>query len=906
MRGMDVRTWTTISRLLDDALDVPPAERESWLDGLSAEHAALLPRLRELLSQAGQIERDAFLATLPKLHEVGPLTDAGTVVDASRREGASVGPYRLVRAIASGGQAAVWLAERADGVLTRPVALKLPHGLAFRPGLAERMVRERNILAGLAHPNIARLYDAGVTETGEPYLALEYVDGRPIHEHCAERALSVPDRVCLFLQVVRAVAYAHGQLVIHRDLKPSNVLVTSHGSVRLLDFGIAKLLRDEVPVDSTLTLDAGRALTLPYASPEQVQHHPLGVATDIYSLGVVLYELLTGSRPYRPARESAAALEEAILRGEVPCPSLVAPVPARRALQGDLDTILLKALKKSPGERYATAEALADDLERALDGRPVLAQPDSRAYRLKKFIGRHTAGVVVTAASLATVLTGFGLAVWQADVARGERDRAVVQQLRARASKDLLMWLLQQADPRGSVSPIELLARGAAQLEVSALGDDVVAYLQYELADHFVRFNLTGPGIELTAKSAVRAERAGDLDLAAGASCLGAWLQAPLDVDQAQGRLTDGLRLYAATATPTFRTHVDCLLGRSRLLHAQGRAREAISLLESDLPTLALDHENDWMRRSLVKSQLADFYRQDQRLGDALRLTEDSLEELRRHGQTGTLTEFTGLNNVAFLLHQLGEVRAAHGRYLELLAWRDRAGVAVPPLALQLNASATELRLGRPREALAFALAERTAAESAVNPAFVARSNLAASKAYLALNQTAQATAHLDLAEAFFVTNPAGNALPLVDAAIHRAAIVAAAGDREGALARIDAVLAELGYPGRLDRRYLDRGLRLAARLHLERGAAAAAEPLATSALDIARRDARDAEHSADVGEAALLRAQARAALGRALEALADARLAVQSLSAGLGPAHASARDAQNLVGALAPTSMRH
>jgi serine/threonine-protein kinase len=438
--AVDVRTWTAISRLLDEALDLPPEARQAWLESLPPEHETLKPRLQAMLDQASTTTVEAFLATLPKLRdEALAEPDDGLSLRAGR-EGRMVGPYRLVREIASGGQGSVWLADRPDGLVNRPVAIKLPIGLAFRPDLAERVARERDILAGLSHPHIARLYDAGVTATGEPYLALEYVEGTPIDRYCDDRHLDVAERVRVFLQVVRAVAYAHGQLVIHRDLKPSNVLVTTDGYVRLLDFGIARLLDRSPDRDSTLTEAGGRAMTLSYASPEQVSRAPLGVATDVYSLGVMLYELLAGRTPYRPARDTVAALEEAILAGDICRPSEAAPDGGRRrAIAGDLDTVVLKALKRAPADRYATADALADDLERYLDGRPVRAQPDSRWYRTRKFVARHRLPVAAAAAVVTAIVIGAGVAVWQAQVARAE-------QARAEAVKAFIASILQDAN----------------------------------------------------------------------------------------------------------------------------------------------------------------------------------------------------------------------------------------------------------------------------------------------------------------------------------------------------------------------------------------------------------------------------------------------------------------------------
>ncbi len=275
-----------------------------------------------------------------------PVASGATLAQA----GMLVGPYRLLREIGTGGMGAVWLAERADGMLKRRVALKLPRLAWDIPGLAGRMERERDILAELEHQNIARLYDAGVDAQGRPYLAMEYVEGRPLDVYCREHGLGVQERLGLFLQVARAVAHAHARLVVHRDLKPTNILVTSDGSVRLLDFGIAKLLEGEVGRESAneslLTQLGGRALTPDYASPEQIRGQAITVAVDIYSLGVVLYELLTGERPYKVA--SAAMLEDAVVRLEAPLASSVAHDKARaRELRGDLDTIVAKALKKS-------------------------------------------------------------------------------------------------------------------------------------------------------------------------------------------------------------------------------------------------------------------------------------------------------------------------------------------------------------------------------------------------------------------------------------------------------------------------------------------------------------------------------------------------------------------------------
>jgi serine/threonine-protein kinase len=417
--------WQRLRDLLDLGLAQAASEREAWLLALGPDDADLLPRLRSLLSH-----RSEPLNSLP-LARTGP---AG-------HEGQRVGPYRLLRPLGEGGMASVWLAERVDLLQARQVALKLPRLALPGNGLKERLGREREILASLQHPNIAAIYDAGVSDDGQPWLALEYVQGQPIDAYCRAQALSVRARLHLFLQVLHAVAHAHARLVVHRDLKPANILVTAEGQVRLLDFGIAKLLQEGPAQDSALTHELGPALTLDYAAPEQIRGEPLSTAADVYGLGVVLCELLCGQRPYCLPRASRAALEEAILQAEPQPPSRAAQGKAlRRALQGDLDTIVLKALKKQPEERYASAQAMADDVERHLRQQPVLARPDSRGYRLRRFVARHRLGVTAGMALTASVLAGAGLSLWQAQQARAERAHA--EQV-----KDFITAMLREASP---------------------------------------------------------------------------------------------------------------------------------------------------------------------------------------------------------------------------------------------------------------------------------------------------------------------------------------------------------------------------------------------------------------------------------------------------------------------------
>ena len=423
--------WPEISRLLDEGLALPAAEREAWLARLAAANAVHHDALRGLMDTLGKIEDGGFLSELPHLD----VDDAPGA--AEPQAGQTVGPYRLVREIGVGGMGTVWLAERADGLVQRRVALKLPRTV-WGGSFAERLSRESRILAALEHEHIARLYDAGLDANGRPFLALEYVEGQAIDAYCRERELPLREREGLLLQTMAAVSHAHARLVVHRDLKPANILVTRDGQVKLLDFGIAKLIETDRTEATALTRVAGRALTLDYASPEQIRGEPLGTASDVYSLGVVAYELLAEAKPYRLRRGSAAEMEEAIASADPRLASEAAASPAlRKALRGDLDAILNRALKKSVEERYSSVDAFAQDLQRHLRGEPVHARPDSRGYRVVKFIRRHALPVALSGTLALTMFVGGGIAAWQAVVARQQERRAEDEAQRQLAVRDL-------------------------------------------------------------------------------------------------------------------------------------------------------------------------------------------------------------------------------------------------------------------------------------------------------------------------------------------------------------------------------------------------------------------------------------------------------------------------------------
>jgi serine/threonine protein kinase/Tol biopolymer transport system component len=417
---LSVAQMALMSRLLDEALPLDAAGRRAWLDKLSPEHGELSQYLRDALlpgeSQAAELKS---LSTLPKL---GADDHEGPVAASGLQPGARVGPYELIRLLGAGGMAEVWLARRADGAFNREVALKLPMLTQLRADLEQRFARERDILASLEHPLIARLYDAGIDSKGLPYLAMEYVRGQALTSWCDAQRLGIPKRLELILQVLEAVQYAHEKQVIHRDLKPSNILVTASGQVRLLDFGVSKLLGADDGEQMQLTSIYGRALTPDYASPELLHGNTVDARSDIYSVGVLLYEMLTGVRPYRlTGAASIGVLEHAIDTVDVKKPSAqcepemsaarnTTPERLMRHLHGDLDAIVLKALVKGPAERYQSADALADDLRRHLHHEAIRARLDTPGYRLRTFTSRHRR--LAELGAVAAVLLIAGLLAW--------------------------------------------------------------------------------------------------------------------------------------------------------------------------------------------------------------------------------------------------------------------------------------------------------------------------------------------------------------------------------------------------------------------------------------------------------------------------------------------------------------
>jgi eukaryotic-like serine/threonine-protein kinase len=719
MDATDPRSWNEIERLLDAALDLQPAERDGWVRA-NASRAEIAEFVLDLLARDRSIG-DFLESSAVVLDVVADAYPARENADAALfRAGREIGGWRLVRELGSGGMAVVWLGERADGMSVQQVALKF-----VRPGLdstllRERFARERRILALLQHPHIARLLDGGVAD-GHQYLALEFVDGEAITDWCARHHASTRLRIDLALQICEAVAFAHARLVIHRDLKPSNILVDAEGEVHLLDFGIAKILSGDSPEPTVLTAIGGRAMTTAYASPEQIEGLPLGVATDVYTLAVVLHELLTGQLPYRAPRANVAAIEDAILHDEPRSASSVVDASyvsrrgatlrrVRQELRGDVDRILAKALEKQPQRRYATIDAFADDLRRHLRGEPIQAQRASLRYRTGKFVRRHAFGLAVTAALACAVVAGIAGTLWQAQRASESASVAREEAAAAGAVRDLLLDMFRTADPdvsRGrDPSASELLDAATRRLQ-AGLDDQpvlkarllgVVADLNRKLGNYARAAELFGQAADVPAMAEpgnveerwrLRTGHATSLMLAGNLDA------ADAELDRIEGEL-DAAALRPEVAPARLHATIE----RGELSRRQGRYDESRAALDEALAAVATRTDDPDGRETVLRySAELEFSRGH--LDQAERGFTELLARLQdRYGEEHTEVA-RAYNDRAVVLAQLGRAEEAERDMRRALELRVRLlGREHPAVAdSHWNLGATLRRLNRLDEA---------------------------------------------------------------------------------------------------------------------------------------------------------------------------------------------------------------
>lgn len=746
MTEISADEWRSLSSCLGEALEVEEPARSAWLDALRLRD----PAMAEQVANALACRQDAGFAGF--LADSGPLLAEPASVDVDLA-GRAIGPYVLEAEIGRGGMGSVWRARRADGRYAGFVAIKFLHAL-WSGGAAQRYFRaEGNLLGRLDHPHIARLLDAGVLDGVHPYLILEYAEGEPIDDYSNRHGLDVEARVRLFVDVLDAVAHAHSHLIVHRDIKPANVLVTPRGAVKLLDFGIAKLLEEGAGAHE-LTRPGFAALTPQYAAPEQLLGQPVSTATDVYSLGVVLHALLTGSLPIRTGTRSSSDFVHAVLTETPPLASSVAELATvpRKALQGDLNNILQKALKKDPQDRYTSVGAFADDLRRHLSDQPVHARPDTLTYRTHKFVRRHRSGVTVVILSVLGIVAGLVGMAWQAhraeinaELAERARVQSVLQLGYAEASTELLGFLLGQGAEKPFTTP-DLLARGEAIVAGQFMGDPgLQARLLLTLADLYAEVEQKAKARELLAAARAAAAGTHDAALSADIDCTLAMEEADQnEFENSLARLDDAVARLRANPDVEPMALVGCLDKRAQVYRAQGDAVASKHDAETALALLGTPRAGQLTLALSARTTLASA---NAVLGDAaasVQEYEESIEQLRRMGRGHSDFAVTLLNSMGVILAKSGQWLRASGVYEQALSVARglSGGAEISPMS-EINYAKLLVDLGRIPEALPlFAEAQRAATRRGDVDA-QEMIDLLSARAYCESGQVEQCTRHL-------------------------------------------------------------------------------------------------------------------------------------------------------------------
>jgi serine/threonine-protein kinase len=871
MRGIDPATWIVVSPLLDQAVDLPADERARLIDPLRHSEPAAARLLEELLASHDALVCSDFLET--------------DVIGAAAPSlaGATVGAYTLDAPLGAGGMGSVWRAHRSDGRFEAAVAIKLLHPGILDAASAARFTREGTLLARLSHPHIARLLDAGVTSANQPYLVLECVEGIRIDRWADQHQLNLPRRLHLVQQVAEAVAHAHARLIVHRDLKPSNILVDASGQVKLLDFGIAKLVDGSAAAERTAT--GGGVFTPEYAAPEQIRGGEITTATDVYALGVILYRLLTGRHPTADGEPGALEHARAIVERD---PRPLPGVPE------DVATIALHALAKDPRRRYQTAAAFGEDLERFLRHEPIRARAESWAYRSRKFVRRHRVAVAAAAASVALLLAAAGITTREMLEGRRQRDRAAFQARRAQASAEFMRYLVSQIGST-PMTMREVLDRGRVALEQQYSGDPAfVARMLMQLSGPYIELGDFDTSAAMMQRAMQIAQGLGDPELLSATHCGTAFdLIQARDYDAARRHLAQAARYAAQTAVAAAESQ--CAQAETRLAIAERRYEDAVRHALSDVTALEAEGDIATTRYTSALSNLGNAYGGAGHLPQALIAYQRSAEASRRIGHARTTAVVVSIHNQASILFRLGRWLAAEARAneaSELARGMDREDRV--PAYLLVNHARVLAALGRVTEARR--LIDRARTQGDAPPLFRALADVVDGGMRVEAGDIGRARdlyARLQPLEKSGISPNLMHFAHLLGAQIRRGE-----GRLHEAQAIIDRALTEAGFPASTDASQPVL-LEYSARLALDAGQAALAITRAREAIRIADARFGDRVPNAHTGRAQLTLAQALAADDRRGEATSAFERAAAMLDAAAGADHPWTSEARRRLAEL-------
>ncbi len=887
---MDAVRWRELSAFLDEVLELPSTERLVWLEALQAKEPKIAEELQVLLGRLESLQNSRFLEDDPY-----QLVDASELFKEDSLVGQTLGAYTIESNIGRGGMGSVWLARRSDGRFEGKVAVKLLNIALMGRGGEERFRREGRVLAKLTHANVARILDAGVTQSSQPYLVLEYVEGIAFDRYCDEHKLDIAGRLQLFQDVLAAVGHAHANLIVHRDIKPSNILVSADGVVKLLDFGIAKLIEDDSKSDAVtlLTQDGNRALTPEYAAPEQVLDTPITVATDVYALGVLLYNLLSGgAHPTSSGSTTAPQLLRALLENEpARLSTVVTDSKSRRVLKGDLDNIVAKALKKNPLERYASVSEFAEDLRRYSNDEPVLARADSTWYRVRKFVARNRLPTAIATVAIVGIIATAAWALFEAHAAEVGRDRALRLSARNEAVADFLQTLITEA--ASSEKPVtvrDMLVRSEAMVRRDYQNDPQHRAAMFDILGEYYSSNDENERGESLLKEAVGlVERSPDEELRHRVACDYAFTltsvgKTPEAIQQLKAVIAQG------HLTPNESARCLGYLGQTLLQNNDGE--QALQYLKAGLQSLMqVEHPSPPEVASALAMIGHGEYLQG-RNDIAVQYYEKSMAEMARSGRDHEWLAATILGHWGIVASNAGDPRHAIELYDRVQSIYAQNGInANSRPTYSYNRARTLEQVGRFREAQELYSTCASASDAQHAPLARVYCLLGLASASRELGDLNAAVGYLNEASTLAGTPLAPDYPAAPRMQIIRGRIAMKQGRLQEARACFDSVI-ENSKAAHIN----GDALRARAELNLQEGKLPAAEADARRMLTLAQEAQGSLPHSDRTGIAWLVLGEVLTKEGNTADARKAFTAAVDNMSDTVDPAHPSLVQARALL----------